>query len=281
MRYEIRVSHIREDYTISDEHSEVWTRTVEDLEDLKLMLNRIAIATTQFPVVEFPEIRISWDSHHVHIRAIKGKLYYTELKSNNRKDLVVTPDEALRLLEGQPLEQALRRDEEEDAYVRPRAGSGFGTIRLKKILLALSLLLIAGSSFYIWKSLSQQVQLVKAPHFVHTMEEEGELFRKYADVYVNELREGSTVFEVSKSGILSIYEMWYSPAGKVFNLIPAGEYRLSAGLHRGQPAFLAGEYHLLELHDDKIMLHGMPFERYGKKLTSIGKILKGGFQSRM
>lgn len=190
MPYEIRVTHISEDYTISDDHPGAWTDKIEDPDELILLLNRIAIATTQFPVVEFPEVRISGESRHAQIRAINGKLYYTELKSSHRKDLVVTPDEVIRLLAGQPVEQALRRDSEEDSYIRPISGGHLGARQLKKTLLLVSLALLAASIFYSWRSLSHQVRLVDSPNFVHTMENEGELLRQYADVYVSELREG-------------------------------------------------------------------------------------------
>lgn len=59
MRYDIRVSHVAEDYTISDEGSELWACRIGDPGDLKLLLNRVAIATTQYSVVDFPEVRIS------------------------------------------------------------------------------------------------------------------------------------------------------------------------------------------------------------------------------
>lgn len=277
MLYELRVSNISEDYTITDDLTESWTCRIEDPAELILLLNRVAIATTQFPVVEFPEVRISWESHHVQIRAINGKLYYTELKSSNRRDMVVTPDEVVRLLEGQSVEQALRRDPEEDVYIRPTSGGHLGARQVKNALLVISLSLLAASTFFSWRSLSQQVRLVKVPNFVHTMENEGELLRQYADVYASELREGGTVFELTENGEFSIFELWYSPTKKEFNLVPVETYRVSAGLHQGKPALLAGELHLLELSGDKIVLHGVSYQRYGKKLSSLGDVLESRF----
>jgi len=277
MPYEIKVTHICEDYTISDEHSEVWTRTIENPGELTLLLNRIAIATTQFPVVELPEVHITWDHHHILIRVIGGKLYYTELRSNNRRDLVVTPDEAIRLLEGQPVEKALHRDPKEDVYIRPTSGGNLSTKKFKNVLLVVSLLLFAASAFYCWRSLSEQVRLVEAPNFVPTMEEEGKLLRQYADVYVSQFREGSTVFELTEEGKFTVYELWYSPKQKIYNLVPVDSYRVAAGLHRGEPALLAGEMHLLKLSGDRIVLHGIPYERHGKKLSSLGDVLEDGF----
>ena len=277
MFYDIRVSHIGEDYATTDEDSHVWTRTIEEPSELILLLNRIAIATTQFPFVDFPEVRISWDSHHVDIRVINGKLYYTELKSSHRKDLVVTPDEVIRLLEGQPVEQALRRDPQEDVYIRPISGGNFDTRRIRNAFFWASLALLAASIFYSWRSLSQQVLLVKAPHFVHTMENEGELLRKYADVYLSELREGGTVFQLTEDGKFSTYELWYSRSEKAYNLVPTGSFHVSAGLHQGEPALLAGEIHLMELSGDKIVLHGKPYQRYGKELSTLGDVLGKGF----
>lgn len=277
MRYDIRVSHVAEDYTISDEGSELWACRIGDPGDLKLLLNRVAIATTQYPVVDFPEVRISWDSHHVHIRAINGALYYTELKSDHRRDLVVTPDEVVRLLEGQPVEQALRRDPGEEDYIPPASGGQLGTGQFKRALLVLSLVLLVASIFYSWRTLSEQVRLVKAPNFVPTMENEGELLRQYADVYVSEYREGGAVFELTEDGRFSIYELWYSPAEEEYNLVPVDSYRASGGLYKGAPALLAGEAHLLELSGDKIFLQGVPYERHGKQLSSLGDVLENGF----
>ena len=277
MLFHIRVSNIGEDYRISDLHNEVWTCRIEDAGELVLLLNRVAIATTQFPVVEFPEVRISWDSHHVHIRAINGKLYYTELKSAHRRDLVVTPDEVIRLLEGQPVEQALQRDPDEDNYVRPSSGGRMGAGQFKRALLLLSLALLAVSGFYSWKTLSDQVRLVKAPNFVHTMENEGALLRKYADVYVSDLREGGAVFELTEDGRFSIYELWFSPKEQEYSLVPVDSFRVSGGLFKGKPALLAGEVHLLKLAENEIRLHGIPYERHGRGLSSLGDVLESGF----
>lgn len=119
--------------------------------------------------------------------------------------------------------------------------------------------------------------MVKVPNFVHTMENEGELLRQYADVYASELREGGTVFELTENGEFSIFELWYSPTKKEFNLVPVETYRVSAGLHQGKPALLAGELHLLELSGDKIVLHGVSYQRYGKKLSSLGDVLESRF----
>ncbi|PXA04755.1 hypothetical protein DDZ13_06185 [Coraliomargarita sinensis] len=277
MPYEVRVSHICEDYTISDDHSEAWTRTIEKSSELTRILNRIAIATTQFPVVDFPEVKINWDSHNVQIRAIRGKLYYTELKSTNRRDLVVTPDEVIRLLEGQSVEQALRHDPDEDVYTRPLTGGSLGTKQFKTGLLTISMLVLAGSIYYSWKNLSHQVNLVEAPHFVPSMGQEGKLLRQYADVYISEFREGSTVIELTEEGLFTIYELWYSPKQETYNLVPKESYAVAAGLHRGEPALLAGEIHLLELKGDKITLHGVTYTRHGDRLSSLGEVLEGGY----
>jgi hypothetical protein len=278
MAYEIKVSHISEDYdTPADENAQTWVRRIEEPSELILLLNRIAIATTQLPFVDFPEVRISWESHHVEVRVIRGKLYYTELNSSNRKDLVVTPDEVIRLLEGQPIEQALRRDPKEDVYIRPISGGHLGTRGVKKALLWISLSLLAVSIFFSWRSLREQVRLVQAPNFVPTMQEEAELLRRYADVYVTDLREGATVLELTKDRELTIYDLWYSPVEKRYNLVPRERFSVSAGLHYGKPALLAGEVHLLELSGETLVLHGVAYRRYGKELSSLGDVLEKGF----
>lgn len=278
MGYEIKVSHIRENYTITDKHSEVWTRTIEDVEELKLVLNRVAIATTQYAVVEFPELEIKCESRRVQVRVISGKLYYTEVGSSHRKDLVVIPEEIIRLLEGQSVEQALHRDSEEDVYIRPTRGSGYGTKKFKNVFLLICSVVFLITLVYSWISLTQQARLIEPPRFVPTLDHQGELLRKYADVYVSELREGATVLELTDSGEFSLYELWYAPARKKYILMQVEAHSVSAGLFRGEPALLGGAVHLIELQNDSISLHGIAYKRYGKALSELGEVLEGNIR---
>lgn len=85
------------------------------------------------------------------------------------------------------------------------------------------------------------------------------------------------LFELTEDGRFSIYELWYSPAEEEYNLVPVDSYRASGGLYKGAPALLAGEAHLLELSGDKIFLQGVPYERHGKQLSSLGDVLENGF----
>lgn len=85
------------------------------------------------------------------------------------------------------------------------------------------------------------------------------------------------MFELTEAGMFSIYELWYSPAEKEYSLVPVDSYPVSAGLYKGKPALLAGDIHLLELSGDKIVLHGVPYKRHGKKLSSLGDVLESGF----
>lgn len=278
MSYEIRVTHICEDFTITDVHSEVWKRSIDNSDDLTLLLNRVAIATTQFSVVEFPEVQIQWESRRVLIRAISGKLYYTEHGSSHRKDLVVVPEEILRLLEGQSVEQALHRDPEEDVYSRPAfAGSAYGSSKFKRNFLLLTLIIFGCSLYYSWNVLTESSTLLESPRFVATMEKQGELLRQYADVYVSELREGATLFQLTEEGKFTTYEMWFSKDRKKRVLIPMEVHQVVAGFYKGEDALLAGEIHVLQLKADTIVLHGMTYKRFGKKISELGEVLIGGF----
>ena len=85
------------------------------------------------------------------------------------------------------------------------------------------------------------------------------------------------LFELSKDGNFSSYEMWFSKTRNRFVLVPVESHIVTAGLYQGVDALLAGEVDLLELKEDAIVLHGQHFRRLGKKLSSVGEVLSGEF----
>jgi hypothetical protein len=104
--------------------------------------------------------------------------------------------------------------------------------------------------------------------------EESEVLRRYADVYVSEYREGAMLFELTREGLFTRYEMWHSKERNGFVLVSLDAYYVQVGLHEGRTAMLADEILLLELVDyENISLLGVNFRRHNGKLESIGEVL--------
>jgi len=274
--FRVRVAHLTEDFTLPSESSCTWSCLIKDAEELKRLLNRVAIATTQLAVVEFPEVEIGIDSRRILVRAIEGKLFYSEPESRNRRDIEVVPSEVIRLLEGESVMQALRRDDEADFYRRQSSHKA----RRSQSSFKIALLLVSCVSFVLALSYSFQGEagsagLVEPPDQFEPVDYGGEIFRRFADVYISELREGATVIEIKETGECVFYELWQLEDGDRYSVAPVMALSASAGFHLGQPALLAGEYHLLRFHNDDLRLHGIHYKRYGKELATLGDLLPG------
>lgn len=274
MPYDIRVSHITSEYTIEPDQTQEWSVTLSNRDEIILLLNRIAIATTQYPVVEFPEVKITRETRRVIIRAISGQLYYSEVHSDTRKDLKVIPEEAIRLLEGQSIEQAFARKEEVEAYLPGASQHSRSSKLVSRLIMSLCTVIFFAAAFYSWSVWSQTSSLITTPRFIHILENEGELFREYADVYISEQREGAMVFELLDDGTLTIYELWFSTERNRFVLFTLESHRVLGGLQGGEPALLAGDFHLFQLASEGMVLHGTVFTRYHKPLSTLGEVMK-------
>jgi len=277
MQYSATFRHIDKDFGFDALDLGKWNTEYEDEEDFILALNRMAIASSQHTVVDFPEVEVCAGSKRVIIRSINGLLFYTDLNSQNRKDLKVIPIEIIRLIEGKPLEEVFKRDEEMgvDVYIPPkqqyRSNSTWST---QAIALIIMLVVLGFCSKLIWKDVTHTPRLHTAPQFIPSLIEESDVLRQYAGVYVSEYREGAMLFELTRKGQFSRYEMWFSEERNGFVLLSVDSYLVQVGLHKGSTAMLADEIYLLTPKGDEIItLFGINFSRHHGDLASIGEVL--------
>lgn len=277
MQYSATFRYIDSDFEFDRLEEGVWRAEYADEDAFTTALNRMAIASSQHPVVDFPEMEVSARNTRVTVRAINGQLFYTDLHSQNRKDLKVVPVEVLRLIEGLPLEEVFREEEEKpvETYEAPKHVRGRSVNPLTRILVLLVTgILLSFCALYVWDEVSHLPRLHTAPQFIPDLSIEGEVLRKYADVYVSEYREGAMLFDLKNEGQFTRYEMWYSAERNGYVLIPIDQYEVQVGFHDGEAALLAGEIHLLTPSgDDTLVLHGVTFGRHHGSLTSIGEVL--------
>lgn len=277
MKFTATYKHIDLDFDFERLEESTWSAEYVDEESFLLALNRMAIASSQHAVVEFPEVEILAKNMRVTVRAINGQLFYTDLHSQNRKDLKVVPLEIVRLINGLPLEEVFRQEEEPDeVYVSTKhKRRRIGTNPLTKLLALVIMCVILGfSAKFVWNDITHMPRLHTVPQFIPSLGSEGEVLRKYADVYVSEYREGGMLFKLTRVGELARYEMWFSAERNGFVLIPLDQHEVQVGLHAGETALLAGEIHLLTpAGDEALVLHGITFKRHHGDLSSIGEVL--------
>jgi len=277
MQYSATFRHIDRDFSFEDLEFGKWNAEYESEEDFVLALNRMAISSSQNTVVDFPEVEVRAKSARVIIRAIDGQLFFTDIHSQNRKDLKVVPVEILRLIDGRSLEEVFKREEalEDDVYVPPKHHDRSGAGWLSKLVAVLLMLVVLSfCAHFTWKDIAHAPRLHAAPQFIPSLSEESDVLRKYADVYVSEYREGAMIFELTREGQFSRFEMWHSEERNRFVLIPVDSYPVQVGAHNGETAMLADEVYLLMPEGDEIMtLHGVSFNRHHADLASIGEVL--------
>jgi hypothetical protein len=277
MQLSAKFNHIDRNFGFSDPDRGPWSVDFNDEDEFVLALNRMAIASSEHAVVEFPEVEVTGKNVRVTIQAISGQLYYTDLHSQNRKNLKVIPVEIVRLIQGKPLDEVFHRDEDaaDEAYVpppRPYQGRTSPVVKVAAVLLMCAV--VAFSGLKIWRDFSYEPRLSAKPSFIPSLSEESEILRKYADVYVSEYREGAMLFELTREGKFTRYEMWFSPERNAFVLFVVDSHHVQVGTHGGETAILAGERHLLSLADEEtILLHRVSFKRHHNNLSSIGEVL--------
>ena len=100
------------------------------------------------------------------------------------------------------------------------------------------------------------------------------MLKNYQGVYLSAVKEGGYVLELSASGQLDLYEMWYSKQQQSYVLVLTQSYPLLVGSHDGKLAFLGGEYHLLEVVSDGVLqLHNIMYRQQNAPLTVLGKVV--------
>ena len=278
MPYQVRLSHIHPDYSVEPPPTDTWSAVVEEDDDLIVMLNRVAIASSQNPSHEYPVIDVVAGSIRATITVIGGQLYYTDPNAPNRSNIRVVADSALQLLHGSSLESVLQAeaamdDDDDESPVASgeyrRSGVGpRARATLLTVLLTVLTCLLATS----WKQLTYRPSLVPdyefTPRAIAGME-----MRAYSGIYVEGYQEGGQVLELTDEGQLKLYEMWHSTETSGFTLRQIESLELRLGAQGDKPALMAGEFYLLlPRGDDRILMSGVLFRRHIGSLGDIGKV---------
>ncbi|MGZ0710281.1 hypothetical protein ACWPKO_18280 [Coraliomargarita sp. W4R53] len=278
MQFSATFRHIDQDFGFEGLELGHWSAEYDDEEAFILALNRMAIASSQHSLLDFPEVDVQAEIGRITVRAINGQLFYTDLHSKNRKDLKVVPVEVVRLIGGKPLEEVFLAEETSEDECVPPAKSGQyksgSSLFTKGMAFVLMVVVLSFSGKYIWQDVSHTPRLHTAPQFIPSLSEQSDVLRQYADVYVSEYREGAMLFELTRRGEFARYEMWHSTERNGFVLVHIDTQHVQVGRHDGQTAMLANEIYLLVPQQDESMeLHGVHYSRHHGPLVSIGELI--------
>ncbi|MDQ8194576.1 hypothetical protein QEH59_09075 [Coraliomargarita sp. SDUM461004] len=277
MEYSVTFKHIDRNFGFDQLDSGNWSEEFEDEASFARALHKMALASSQHTVIDFPEVEIHSKHGRVTVRAINGQLYFTDFHSQNRKDLKVVPLEVIRLLGGTPIDELTVPEESVEAEaerpkLKPYRSHGSRVVQVLSLLFMLCVFCLFTT--LIWRDMVHQQRLYPIPEFVPSLSQESYVVRKYADVYVSEYREGAMLFSLTRDGVFSRYEMWNSTAGEGYELIHIDTYSLQVGEHEGTLAMLADEHYLLQPEgDEMIRLHGVAYHRHHGTLESIGEVV--------
>jgi len=279
MPYQVRLSHINSDYSVVPLPVDAWSTVIEDDDGLIIMLNRVAITSSQHPTHEYPVISIAAGSIRATITVIGGELYYTDPNALNRSNIKVVAGGVLQLLKGSSFDSVLqseaamitREAELANKSRRSRVGPSMRE-HLLVVLLIVLLAVLCKTVFSTWKQLTEDPALV--PIFEFTPGAiAGESIRAYAGLYVEGYQEGGKVIELTDEGQFKLYEMWRSAELAGFTLKQVESLLLRLGSQGDKPALLAGDFYLLlPKEDDRILLNGILFRRHFGALADIGEL---------
>ncbi len=277
MPYQIRLSHINPDYTVEPLPTGSWSAVIEDDEDLIVMMNRVAITSSQNSSHEYPVMDIDAGDIRVTVTVIGGQLYYTDTNVPNRSNIKVIAEGAIQLLHGSSpehvqREEALLRAEEarraalcQSTRLVPRFRSGLWFVLLVSFL---------GLSMYIVKEWNQQPSLV--PEHAFVADSTGEMdIRNYTGRYVEGIFEGAQVFELTDEGQFMLYEMWHTAESEAYRIEQIESLPVRLGSHGNSPALMAAEFFLLvPKGDGRILMDGVLFDQHIGKLEGLGAIVR-------
>jgi len=279
MPYQVRLSHINSDYSVVPLPIGTWSSVVEDDDDLIIMLNRVAITSSQHPSHEYPVISVAAGSIRATITVIGGQLYYTDPNALNRSNIKVVADGVLQLLKGSSFESVLQSEAamlngEAKLADKSRRSRVEPSVRrhLLVVLLVVLLAVLCNTVISTWKQLTGGPALV--PIFEFTSGAiAGESIRAYSGLYVEDYQEGGKVIELTDEGQFKLYEMWRSADLAGFTLQQVESLALRLGSQGDEPALLAGDFYLLlPKGDDRILLNGILFRRHFGALADIGEL---------
>ena len=275
MSYQIRLSHINPDYTVEPVPTGSWSAVIEDDEDLIVMMNRLAITSSQHPSNEYPIMDIDAGGIRATLTVIGGQLYYTDTNVPNRSSIRVIAEGAVQLLHGSSLEhvqqeEALLRAEEERRAELCR--STRLVPRFRSSLWFVVLVSLLGLGMFIVKEWNQQPSLVPEHAFVSDSMD-GIDIHKYAGVYLEGIHEGAQVFELTDEGQFMLYEMWHTVESKAYRLEQIESLLVRPGSHGNRTALMAAEFFLLiPQGDGRILMDGVLFDRHIGTLESLGTL---------
>lgn len=112
-----------------------------------ILLNRVAITSSQHPSHEYPIITVVAGSIRATITVIGGQLYYTDPNALNRSNIKVVADGVMQLLKGSSFESVLQSEaatilEEAESADKSRR-SWFGPRVRGHLLVVLLIVLLA------------------------------------------------------------------------------------------------------------------------------------------
>ena len=279
MPYQVRLSHINSDYSVVPLPIDTWSTVVEDEDALIIMLNRVAITSSQHPTHEYPVISVAAGSIRATITVIGGQLYYTDPNVLNRSNIKVVAGGALQLLKGSSFESVLKSEAamligEAKLADKSRRARMAPNVRehLLIVLLIVLLAVLSNTVISTWKQLTEGPALV--PDFEFTPGAiAGESIRAYSGLYVEDYQEGGKVIELTNEGQFKLYEMWRSAELAGFTLQQVESLPLRLGSQGDKPALMAGDFYLLlPKGDDRILLNNILFRRHSGPLDNIGKL---------
>ena len=193
MPYQVHLSHINADYSVVPLPIGTWSSLLEDDDDLIILLNRVAITSSQHPSHEYPIITVVAGSIRATITVIGGQLYYTDPNALNRSNIKVVAVRVMQLLKGSSFESVLQSDaatilEEAELAGNKSRRLWFGP-RVRGHLLVVLLAVLSNTVISTWKQLTAAPNLVPVFDFTPGAIA-GESIRAYSGLYMEDYQEG-------------------------------------------------------------------------------------------
>jgi hypothetical protein len=275
MLYQVSLSNIHPDYSVDPPPTDTWSAVVEDDDALIVMMNRVAIASSQNQSHEYPVLDIVTGGIRATITVIGGQLYYTDPSTPNRSNIKVVADGALKLLHGSSFESVLQAEAEIESEAArssaPYRPSVIGP-RLRLVLWIVLFASIGTSLTLLWRGLTYRPRLVPTSEFVPGAIDEMSL-RSYTGIYVDGYQEGGRVLELTPEGQFILYEMWHSAGSESFTLKQVESLSMTLGTQYGEPALMVEEFYLLQPRTEgRILMGGVLFEPHVGALGDIGTV---------
>lgn len=274
--YKVLVSNVNSDITFEPPVEADWSQRIDTDEELIILLNRIAIVSSQTKPIEYPEVEITVDSRRAFITIVDGHIYYTE-RNSNRQNLQVVAENVPDLLKGLhvELEKPPEQKREHVQHQLPRrykgTGGTGGGVRLAFWLIFCGI--FGFCVLYVFKELTDRPSLIQKADFIFQSSGMELFLERHAGLYVNDYREGSLVLELELSGQIHLYELWRSPSEGSFIRVPVTHYKVEYGLHADKPALLAAsKYVIVPLESGSLSMYGLTFQRHDGVISELGPV---------